>query len=321
MPIGSAPKSTLPELLNDFVNNRLKDVHTSMPGIIQKFNNTYQTASVQPAIKRIFKVGEAEKEVLTPIDLPLLINVPILYQQCREFCLTMPIEVGDECLVFFSERAIDLWHGSGEVSRPSTWRMHSLSDGFCIVGPVSKPGALGNYSNTDAEFKSKSGSSRVTLQAANDGGSVFIESKMKDVQINAENNVQIEAEQNINLVAKNNVNIEATTINLTATNQINMTATTLMNITAPLIVITGNIQQTGSNIVTGGIAIGPVGVAVPTAGDIRCTNVIADSDVQSATVTSGHISGSLSVSRGSVSLHTHTHGGVEPGSGTTSGPT
>ena len=46
--------------------------------------------------------------------------------------MTFPIKTGDECLVVFACRAIDVWWQSGGVQPPAETRMHDLSDGFVI---------------------------------------------------------------------------------------------------------------------------------------------------------------------------------------------
>ena len=62
--------SSLEALVQQGVNNALKDLHTAMPGIIDTFDPATQTCTVQPTIKRIFVDGEA-------VALPVLINVPV----------------------------------------------------------------------------------------------------------------------------------------------------------------------------------------------------------------------------------------------------
>ena len=43
--------ATLAANIKQGVENRLKDLHTSMPGIVESFDPLTQLASVQPAIK------------------------------------------------------------------------------------------------------------------------------------------------------------------------------------------------------------------------------------------------------------------------------
>ena len=85
-------------------------LHCALPGTVESFDAEKQTAVVRPA-------GNA---------LPLLYDVPVF--------MPIPFEVnpGDACLVIFADRDIDAWLTGGE-EKPSG-RMHSLSDGFALIG-------------------------------------------------------------------------------------------------------------------------------------------------------------------------------------------
>ena len=51
MSIGKAAIVKLASNIKEGIANRLKDLHTSMPGIIENFDPVTQTASIQPAIR------------------------------------------------------------------------------------------------------------------------------------------------------------------------------------------------------------------------------------------------------------------------------
>lgn len=159
--------ATLAQNIKQGVENRLKDLHTAMPGIIQSFNSEEQTVTVQPAIKRIFKTLQNDIEILVPSDLPILINVPINYPRGGGYSLTFPISQGDECLLVFSERSIDNWHINGGVKRPLAKRFHSLSDATAIVGLSSIPNKIPNYNSSDAQLKKDNGECSLSLKSDN----------------------------------------------------------------------------------------------------------------------------------------------------------
>ena len=46
----------------------------------------------------------------------------------------MPIAVGDDCIVLFSDRSIDTWLFNGIEALPSNSRAHDLADGIALVG-------------------------------------------------------------------------------------------------------------------------------------------------------------------------------------------
>lgn len=138
------------------IDGRLKDLHTCMPGIIASFNPDTQTASVQPAIQRIF----TEKG---PVNLPLCVDVPVAFPGGGDFFLTFPVKKDDECILFFSERCIDFWHEKGGVQLPAEYRLHDLSDAFAQVGVNSQPKKLTALQMDGAELRTRSRSTYIRL--------------------------------------------------------------------------------------------------------------------------------------------------------------
>ena len=160
--------NTLASVIKTGIENRLKDLHTAMPGIVETFDAVLQTATIQPAVKRVFKLDTGTKEVLTPSNLPLLINVPVQFPRGGGFSLTFPVAKGDECLLVFCERSFDNWHKFGTVREPGARRFHSLSDATAFVGLSSIPNKVPNYDPTNMELKKDDGSVVLSIKA--DGG-------------------------------------------------------------------------------------------------------------------------------------------------------
>lgn len=156
--------ASLPSVIKQGIENRLKELHTSLPGIIQSFDAATQLASVQPAIKRIFKTLEQDVEMLVPTALPLLINVPIQFPRGGGFSLTFPVQKGDECLLVFCERSIDNWYRTGKVETPLDRRFHDFSDATAFVGISSSPNAVPNYDPDNVQLKKDDGTVSVTLK-------------------------------------------------------------------------------------------------------------------------------------------------------------
>lgn len=136
-----------------------------LPGIIKSFDPVNQTVTVQPAIKRIFG-GES------PVDLPLCVDVPVVFPSGGGLVMTFPIAAGDECLLFFADRAIDNWWDRGGTQEPSEHRLHDLSDGFALVGVSSRPRFLSPEVNGEAiEIRTRDGSVIFRAVAPSGGGS------------------------------------------------------------------------------------------------------------------------------------------------------
>ena len=142
-------------------------MRVSMPGIIQSFDPDAVTAVVQPAIKGAEK-DESGAEV--SVNLPLLVDVPVVFPRGGGCTLTFPVEAGDECLVIFADRCIDFWWQSGGIQEPVDERMHDLSDAFCIVGPQSQAKKISGISTSAVELRSDDGETKLSLNPA--GGAI-----------------------------------------------------------------------------------------------------------------------------------------------------
>lgn len=117
--------------IKKLIDGLMFKVHVAVPGIVQSYDKNSQTVEVQPALT---------ERTLTPennvkyIKYPLLVNVPVLFPQASNCSITFPIQKGDECLVIFSDLALDTWWQSGGVQNPVEVRRHDLSDGIAIFG-------------------------------------------------------------------------------------------------------------------------------------------------------------------------------------------
>ncbi len=140
-------------------------MRVSIPGIIQSFDPDAVTAVVQPAIKGAEK-DESGAEV--SVNLPLLVDVPVVFPRGGGCTLTFPVKAGDECLVIFADRCIDFWWQSGGIQEPVDERMHDLSDAFCIVGPQSQAKKIGGISTTAAQLRTDDGSAFIEVAEGHD---------------------------------------------------------------------------------------------------------------------------------------------------------
>jgi hypothetical protein len=152
------------------------DTHTSMPGIVESFNADKQTAVVRPVVQRFFR-GQGFK------PLPQLFDVPVIFPRGGGFVLTFPVKQGDECILHFSERAIDNWHSTGKVSEPSEFRTHDLSDACAQVGVSSLPNVVQNFNSSAVELRSLDGKSVVSIDG---GGSIKVTAD-KDIEVASTN--------------------------------------------------------------------------------------------------------------------------------------
>ncbi len=144
--------------LRSMLDGRQVGIWTAMPGIIESVDFDAMTCVVQLTIQSTTVMAD-ESQVAG--NLPLLLDVPLVFPSGGGFAITFPLGPGDEVLVIFASRCIDAWWQYGEVQLPMEARMHDLSDGFAIPGPKSQPNVLDGISESK-------------LQLRNDDGTVFL---------------------------------------------------------------------------------------------------------------------------------------------------
>jgi hypothetical protein len=82
-------------------------------------------------------------------EYPLLVSVPVFVLSGGSAVVTMPIAVGDFCLVLFNDRNLDPWWSKGSLNQPpESYRMHSLADGIALVGLRPMAAVIAGYSST-----------------------------------------------------------------------------------------------------------------------------------------------------------------------------
>lgn len=237
--------ATLASNIKQGVESRLKELHTSMPGIVESFDAENQLATIQPAIRRIFITRDGDKEILVPSDLPILINVPVIFPRGGGFSLTFPVAKGDECLLVFCERSIDNWHETGKVKAPGAKRFHSLSDATAFVGISSLPNKVPNYDPSNVEIKKDDGSVSIKLK---DNSDLDI---ISEGNVNATVTGDIVATcENANITANTNIDLTSPTINLNGNTTIDGTLDVTGTTSAPTVAASNSLTVSGKEMLT-----------------------------------------------------------------------
>jgi hypothetical protein len=166
-------------------------LRVACPGIIQSFNASSQTVKVKLALREKVIYDDAPP---TWVDIPVLVDVPILIPRAGGFALTLPVSAGDECLVVFGDMCIDAWWQSGGVQNQMDRRRHDLSDGFAVLGIWSQPRVLSDYSVDSAQLRS-------------DDGNVMVEVKSNEINVNAATVNVTSTKANINAATTDDVTI------------------------------------------------------------------------------------------------------------------
>lgn len=129
----------------------LRAMNCHQVGKIIAFDATKQTATVQIQMKRVIhntqvsSVKEGTPSTPQVISYPVLLGVPVFVYTGGASYISMPVAVGDTCLVHFGDRDIDLWFENGAELEPNTMRVHDINDGFAVVGYRNMLNKLGAY--------------------------------------------------------------------------------------------------------------------------------------------------------------------------------
>jgi hypothetical protein len=201
------------------IEGKQAEIWTALPGIVESFDPVAMTVSVQPAVK-----GQIQDEAgaSKPVNLPVLVDVPVVFPCGGGFTLTHPVKTGDECLVVIASRCIDGWWQGGGVGGTPDQRMHDLSDGIAIVGPRSQAGKLSPPVDPDnVQLRTDDGQAHITM--------------MPDYTIKAEN--------------------PQASVTITPGGDVMLKGSASINLDAPSIVISGNLQWTGQGGAAGAYSI------------------------------------------------------------------
>lgn len=128
-----------------------------IPGVIQQYDPKTNTASIQPAIREEIV---NEDNTVQYMNLPILVNVPIIFPSCSIGSIKMLLKQGDECLVLFSDLSIDNFWKYANVQNPIEVRRHDLSDGIAIPCVLSQPNTK-QFNGTGMEITS--GNSKIEI--------------------------------------------------------------------------------------------------------------------------------------------------------------
>lgn len=130
-------KPTLKDLLDLVKKSVFLNLNCCHLGTIQKFSPTLQKADVSINYTKTFnELDPATGQYsLVQKSYAVLLDLPLFILGGGDAQVTMPVAVGDTCLVIFNDRAIDNWYQSGQVNQsPSSTRLHSFADGIAFVG-------------------------------------------------------------------------------------------------------------------------------------------------------------------------------------------
>lgn len=146
MPSGRDPSLAL--VLEQALRHHTDGLRVAMPGRVEKFDAATQTADVLP----MTRLTDIVNGVDTPVALPVVPSVPVVFAGGGAYAATFPVARGDECLVVFCDLSLDEWFASGGIETPVDLRVHGLNGAVALVGLRAQPHALSEFDATRAVF-------------------------------------------------------------------------------------------------------------------------------------------------------------------------
>ena len=195
------------EALQLALDSRQTSIWTAQPGIITKISDLSGklTVDVQPATQGKSRTPDG---VTTLVNLPIIPDVPVVFQRGGGYAMTFPLAVGDEVLLVHAARNIDGWWQSGGIAAPLDSRLHDLTDAFAIPGPYSQATKIGSVSTSTAQLRTADGTLYLEVSAAakqvnlvSGGITVTVDSNASSVSVSGAQNVSITASSGITLTA------------------------------------------------------------------------------------------------------------------------
>ena len=149
-------RTDLVEAMTIWLNSKLENVHTAIPGKIEKYDENDKTADVLPLLSKITVKN-------TEIKLPVISGVPVVFPSGQAFELSWEVQKGDGVLLVFSEAALGAWvdsDGDKQVT-PEGKHRFSETDAMAILGlfPKVVTPALKMYIDKAGKMTIGSGSS------------------------------------------------------------------------------------------------------------------------------------------------------------------
>lgn len=126
------------------IRRELMYTRTMTVGRVTKiFSNGW--VEVDPQIQMVERDNNG---VERPKSIGVLSRIPVALFKAGGFVLTLPVSLGDEGMIFFSDRSLSLWKETGKKAPPRETEFHGLSGAVFMPCPTSRPGAIKNFDST-----------------------------------------------------------------------------------------------------------------------------------------------------------------------------
>ena len=274
-----------PAIAYEYVTkNLLKQTSVCIPAIVEEYDRKKNIVTVQPAIQESTAIGQYIKRAK--------IKAPVMQTAGGGFIVSFPLKKGDTGWLLTSDRDISLFKQQKTVINPNTYRSHSIEDSFFIPDYVSGFG------------EEKINEENIVLRALKGATEVVVGKDKINLTI-----AQKKEGNNSSEELKTQIQISLDTIQQTGKKFVSECENKDVQITKELKAKCPKITINGACAIESNSTITIKSSKVTINGDLDVTGKIQANSVEAG-----------SVKAGGISLSSHTHGGVEPGSGNTGGP-
>jgi len=189
----------------DMLNALKAGFWVTLPCVVNSYDPDKVTITAQPTIRIPMR---KEDGTISMEEIPLLQDVPVMFTRGGGCVITHPIKKGDECLVVFADRNIDVWWQNGGIQNPFDNRKHDLSDGFALFAPQSQPNRVKNISTDALQIRTDDGDSFIELNPSTQ------EIKIKASKVTIDADVEITKTLAVNGLIKSLTDVLAKTVSL-----------------------------------------------------------------------------------------------------------
>ena len=167
-------------LMQILKDNIFINLNVCLPAIVKSYSLSNNTVKIQPAIQTVI-IDEGF------IDMPLLLNVPVLELGGKGLSVKIPLQEGDTGIVIFCDRDISLFKQEKKNTQPNTLRKHDLGDGIFI------PMRFGNSGSSNIMIQSEDGNTQfeITSSGINVKGNIVVDGEITATDVKTDTNVSL----------------------------------------------------------------------------------------------------------------------------------
>lgn len=116
------------ESMELWLQSRMEDVHTMLPGTVQSYDPDTRTAVVKPSVKLRTMHGDI-------LDIPPIASVPVVWPGSSDFtAMSKDLPKGSGVTLLFSEASLGNWQRGSQDAAADDESRHSLQDAIAVPG-------------------------------------------------------------------------------------------------------------------------------------------------------------------------------------------